>query len=201
MIYKENDFELLSMIYENNEEAEEMFYNKYKSKIEITAKKYYSIVKSCGIELNDLIQEGMMGLTEAIKNYKDKKDVQFSTFANICIDRKILGFVRKNTNLKNKLLNNSLSIDTTLNSNGKPLLELLKDDNNINPEDISIYNEKYDEILKKANNILTKQEMDVFMLRLNGFTYQEISSLLNITKKSAERTMARVKLKLQKIID
>ena len=154
-----NDSELLYLISENNEEAKEMFYKKYQTQIEIIAKKYFLLVKSSGIELNDIIQEGMMGLTEAINNYKDQKNVKFSTFAKICIERKILTYVRANTNTKNKLLNNSLSIDQTISSNGRPLADFLKDENIVNPEDVFINNENKEEIYDKLNKLLTEKRI------------------------------------------
>lgn len=199
MKYNDNDSELLYLVSEENEDAKEIFYEKYRGIIEMVAKKYMPFAKTSGIELNDLIQEGMLGLSQAIDSFKEKKDVQFSTFANLCIKRSIISYVRKNTNTKNKSLNNSLSMDTTLNSNGKPLLELIQDDNNINPEDIYISIENNKELMKKITEHLSNNEREVFLLRIRGFSYQEISLLLNITKKSAERSMERVRSKLEKL--
>lgn len=198
MDYNEDDTELLYMIYEDNEEAKEAFYKRYENKINVIAKKNYNYVKSCGIDLNDLIQEGMMGLTEAINNYKYHKDTKFTTFANICIERKIISLVRSCTNGKHKLLNNSISIDTTENFNGKKLIELIKDDTNLNPEDLSIFYEDSKKIIDCLNQNLTKQERDVFILRLKGFSYNEISEIINVTKKSAQKAMERAKNKIVK---
>lgn len=198
MQYVEDDTELLYMIYEDNEEAKEAFYKRYENRINIISKKYYNYVKTCGLDLNDLIQEGMMGLTEAINSYKDHKDAKFTTFANICIERKILSLVRTCTNTKNKLLNNSISIDTTENSGGQKLIELIKDETNLDPEEISIFYEDSKEIFSSLYENLTKQEKDVFILRIKGFTYNEISKILNITKKSAQKSMERAKEKIEK---
>ena len=198
MNYKEDDTELLYMIYEDNEEAKEAFYKRYSETINVVAKKYYNYVKTCGIELNDLIQEGMMGLTEAINNYKDHKDAKFTTFANICIERKILSLVRSCTNGKHKLLNDSISIDTTENSGGKKLIDLIKDESNLNPEEAFIFSESSMELMECLEKNLTKQEKDVFLLRIKGFSYIEISEILNITKKSAQRSMERAKYKIEK---
>lgn len=195
-----NDSELLYLISENNEEAKEMFYKKYQTQIEIIAKKYFLLVKSSGIELNDIIQEGMMGLTEAINNYKDQKNVKFSTFAKICIERKILTYVRANTNTKNKLLNNSLSIDQTISSNGRPLADFLKDENIVNPEDVFINNENKEEIYDKLNKLLTEKEYEVLILSIKGFSQNEISILLNTTVKSVESAKFRAKNKLENIL-
>lgn len=198
MRYK-NDNELLYLISENNEEATELFYEKYKSSIETISKKYYKLAKTAGIELNDLYQEGMLGLATAIETYKNHKDTKFSTFANLCIKRSIISYIRQNTNIKHKSLNNSLPIDTPINPNSKSLIEILKDTNNIDPEQIYISSEQEDEILERVRGILTELESDVFLLRIKGFSYQEIAMLLNITKKSAEHSMKRVRDKIEKM--
>ena len=89
-MYKDhNDYELLYLVSENNEDAKEIFFDKYKSIVELKAKKLYPYVMNKGYELNDLIQEGMIGLSQAINDYKEQKNVQFSTFASICIERQI----------------------------------------------------------------------------------------------------------------
>lgn len=199
MNYHDNDYELLYLISENNEEAKEIFYKKYKSSIEIKAKKYYSIVKSNGIELSDLIQEGMIGLSKAINDFKEQKNIKFITFANTCIDRQILTFVRNSTRDKHKLLNTSLSMDTTTNSAGVALKDLVSDNKNKNPEELFIEDEEAKEINTILKSTLSIQESTVFSLRLKGFSYREISILLNLTEKSVERTIARVKNKIEQI--
>lgn len=199
MEYEDNDYELLYLISEDNEEAKELFYKKYKPTIEIKAKKYYPMVKTSGIELNDLMQEGMIGLSKAINDYQEQKNIKFVTFANTCIERQILTFVRSITRDKHKLLNSSLSMDTTINSSGRPLKDVVSDDKNVNPEDLFIENELATELDKEISNKLSDQEREVFILRMKGFSYKEISILLNITPKSVERTIARAKNKIENI--
>ena len=104
-MYKDhNDYELLYLVSENNEDAKEIFFDKYKSIVELKAKKLYPYVMNKGYELNDLIQEGMIGLSQAINDYKEQKNVQFSTFASICIERQIMTFVRDVTRQKHIIL-------------------------------------------------------------------------------------------------
>lgn len=198
--YKDNDYELLYLISENNEEAKELFYRKYKPIIEVKARKFVKYVESKGYDYNDLIQEGMIGLSKAIKDFSEQKDVQFTTFANICIERQIFSFMRNISAGRHKILNDSLSFDTTTNSYGKPLINLL-DDKNINPETTFIESEEKEDLYNEIVSVLNEKEIEVFELRSKGFSYKEISSLLNITEKSVGKYIEKIKNKINKMLD
>ena len=195
-MYKdENDYELIYMISEN-EDAKEMFFEKYRPFIINKANNFYPAIKNRGYELNDLIQEGMIGLSQAIDDFKEQKNVKFSSFANICIERQMISFVRDVNRKKHKILNSSLSIDSDTDRRGVPLMEVIFDDKNINPEDSFISTEEEDEMLSKIKEKLTDKEYEVFELRLHGFTYQEMARLLGVTEKSIDGTIRRIKGKL-----
>ena len=197
----DNDFELLYLVSENNEDAKDMFYDKYESIIKMKASKYKKYVESMGYDFNDILQEGRLGLTNAINAYRDQKDVRFYTFANICIDRQLVTFIRSISRDKHKLLNNSVSLDSTTNSVGRPLTEIILDDKNIDPELSFIEEEEREELYKKIEEKLTTIEKDVFDLRVQGFSYKEISSILDITPKAVDGCITRIKNKLSNIID
>lgn len=198
--YKDNDYELLYLISENNEEAKELFYSKYKPIIELKAKKFTKYVQSKGYDYNDLVQEGMIGLSKAIKDYSEKKDVQFITFANICIERQMFSFLRNISAGRHKVLNESLSFDTTTNTYGKPLINLL-DDKNINPETTFIESEEKESLYNRIISILNETEIEIFELRAEGFSYKEIANLLNITEKSVGKHIEKIKNKISKMLD
>ena len=198
--YKDNDYELLYLISENNEEAKDLFYKKYKPIIELKARKFTKYVESKGYDYNALVQEGMIGLSKAIKDYSEQKDVQFTTFANLCIERQMFSFMRNISAGRHKVLNDSLSFDTTTNSYGKPLINLL-DDKNINPETTFIESEEREDLYNDIISVLKDVEVEIFELRANGFSYKEIASLLNITEKSVGKHIERIKDKISKILD
>ena len=198
--YKDNDYELLYLISENNDEAKELFYKKYKPVIELKARKFVKYVESKGYDYNDLVQEGMIGLSKAIKDFSEQKDVQFNTFANMCIERQMFSFMRNISAGRHKVLNESLSFDTTTNSYGKPLINLL-DDKNINPETTFIESEEKEDLYNDIVSILTDKEAEVFELRSKGFSYREISNLLNTTEKSVGKNIERIKEKISKMLD
>ncbi len=195
-MYKdENDYELIYMISEN-EDAKEIFFEKYKPFIINKAKVHYATIKNSGFEINDLIQEGMIGLNKAIDSFKEQKNVKFSTFANLCIDAQMSTFVRDVSRKKHKILNSSLSIDSDTNRRGIPLIDAIFDEKNVNPEDSFISTEEEVELLDRIKDKLTDKEYEVFELKLHGFSYQEMSCLLNVTKKSIDGTIRRIKSKL-----
>lgn len=196
MYYDENDYELLYLIAEENEEAKDMFYEKYRPMVEMKAKKYFSYIQNKGYDINDLIQEGMIGLSRAIADFENQKNVKFRTFANVCIERQLLSFVRDVNRQKHHALNSSLSIDASDKRTGRTLLEVLSNDSTPNPEDSFILFEEEEEMKNKMRKYLTKKEQEVFDLRLEGFSYQEIACLLNTTKKSVDGTISRIKQKL-----
>ena len=95
MNYKDyNDYELLSYIAENNEEANNIMIKKYEPLINKIAKKMISHCKNNGLELSDLVQEGMIGLNHAIEKYRERENILFYTYAKKCIERML---IQKNT--------------------------------------------------------------------------------------------------------
>lgn len=201
MYTDENDYELLYLVSEENEEAKEMFYEKYKPLVEMKASKYYNYIKNKGYELNDLIQEGMIGLSQALKDYKEQKNVTFSTFANLCINRQMLTFIRNINRQKHKILNDSISIDSSYDKTGNPLMNSIFSDKVSNPEEDFVNIETSEELLSKIYKELTKKQIEVFDLRMQGFNQMEIASLLNTTRKSVESSLSRIRIKIRNIID
>lgn len=201
-MYKDqNDYELLYLISENNEEANEIFYKKYRPIIEIKANKMYPAIKNKGYELNDLIQEGMIGFSQALRDYKEQKNVTFYTFANLCINRQMLTFIRNINRQKHKILNDSISIDASYDQTGNPLMNSIVPLNSSNPEDDFVNLETSEELLSKIYKELTKKQIEVFDLRMQGFNQTEIANLLNTTRKSVESSLSRIRIKIRNIIN
>ncbi len=197
----ENDYELLYLVSENNDDARDIFYSKYENVIKIKASKYKKYVESMGYDFSDILQEGRLGLTNAINSFKEHKDVQFHTFANLCIDRQLATFIRDISRDKHKLLNTSISLDSTTNSVGRPLTEIILDERNVDPELSFIEAEEKEELYNKIDDILTTTEKDVFDLRIQGFSYKEIANILDITPKAVDGTISRIKNKLSNIVN
>ena len=192
MKYKEyNDYELLSYIYEQNEEANEIIYEKYKPLIISIAKKLITTSSNIGFDITDLIGEGMLGLANAIDTYDDSMNIKFHSYAKKCIENYMLTLMRKGSRLKNRCLTESISYDTD------DTINMLKD-NSINPDNIIIDKESIDEIYRLAKDILSTYEYEVFKYKLEGFNYKEIAKILNKSSKEIDNTLYRIRNKLKK---
>lgn len=194
-----NDNELLSYIAENNEEASEILYKKYMPLVTNIAKKMYIYIRNTGIEVNDLIQEGMLGLSNAIHEYTEDKNTLFYTFAKTCIERKIITAVTAARRLKHKPLNESLPLEATkITDDNLVFLEEIIGDNKDNPENMLLDSENFNEIISLAKKELTDFELQVFELRISDFGYKEIAEILEKDTKAIDNALQRIKMKLKK---
>lgn len=200
-MYKDyNDYELLNYILEKNEEANDILFKKYEPLIKKTAYKMMSYLDNTGIEISDVIQEGMLGLSSAIENFSEVKDTLFYTYAKKCIERKMIDLVISSRRLKHKVLNNSIPIEFN-DEEGEKNLEYLFKDESENPETLLLDDEYKEELLKKVKEVLTDLEFQVFELKLNGFEYKEIATILDKDVKTIDNALQRIKTKLKKIIN
>lgn len=190
-----NDNELISYIAEGNEDANNLLIEKYKPLITKMATKVLPYCRSNGLELSDLVQEGMIGLNHAIERYHEQKDILFYTYAKVCIKRKMLSVAAGSNRSKNKILNESISYD----DDETKLIKVLKD-NTPSPEEVIIDLEYQKDLIDKIKLELTDFENQVFELLISGFQRQEIADLLDKDKKSIENAVQRIKLKIKKVL-
>ncbi len=197
MEYKDfNDYELLNLIAEGSEEANNIIIKKYEPLINKIATKMLPLCKSNGLEKNDLIQEGMIGLNHAIERYQEMQDTLFYTYAKKCIERKIISVVIGANRNKNKILNESISYDDEENL----ILKVIKD-STPNPEERIIDIEIEESLLNKIKKTLTDLEEQVFILLIDGFKYKEIADILGKDEKSVDNTIQRIRNKIKKVIN
>lgn len=194
-----NDNELIYLIYDFNEEANRILHEKYYKIIKIKVAKYRALAKRIGLDTCDLMQEGLLGLEEAINSYRDNKDMKFSSFANMCIERQILSVVNYHSRKKHTFLNDSCSIDAE-DEKGRTMLDYsLKSDTD--PLMMMEKEEEKNSIYDLMTKDLSKLEKEVFELKLNGLDYREIARLLNKSYKSIDSALQRIRVKLKKILN
>ena len=109
-----NDYELVFLAQDGNEDAINLLYKKYKPIIIKKSKNSIVFANHHGIDINDIMQEGFIGLDEAIKKFSKNTEASFYTFALLCIDRQIYNYIRKVTGGKDKPLNEAVSITDSL---------------------------------------------------------------------------------------
>ena len=188
-----NDYELVSYIHEGNEDANNILIKKYEPLINKVAVRMLPYCKNSGLEIEDLVQEGMIGLNHAIERYKEQEDILFFTYAKKCIERKIISVVLGSNRKKNKILNESISYDDEENL----ILKYIQD-NGPSPLEEVMNTEVEENLINKFKGYLTDFEEQVFQLHILGFKYKEIAEILDKTPKSIDNTIQRIKTKLKK---
>lgn len=190
-----NDYELLSYVSESDD-ASEIIFEKYKPLIINVANKMYKHCQNNGVDINDLIQEGLVGLNIAIKTFSEHRETSFYTYASKCINSRIISLVVSTSRLKNKVLNDSvfleLSDNDASNGYGRNLA-----DNSYNPEEILINEESKNEILSIIDNRLNENERQIIYLKINGFKYREIADILGKDIKYVDNIIQRIKVKIK----
>lgn len=191
MDYKDyNDYELVYEIRENSEDAYNILITKYTTLIHKIAYEYFRKYKSFKVEYEDLIQEGHVGLYQALNDY-DERSCLFYTYATICIKREIERFIKTFIRNKHMVLNNAISFSTPLDTNGELLLEdYISVGRDV--EDIVIGDMNYNSIMNLKYD-MSFEMAAVFELKANKFTILEISVLLDMPRRRVERYLLKIK--------
>ncbi len=193
-----NDYELLYLVGENNEEVYNSIYAKYKPLIHRMAKTLCENYKSALVEYDDLFQEGMYGLNNAIKSFNGKSGSLFYTLAKLCISREMNGYVAKMLRGKNMILSSAVSFDTPISKNGFLVEDTLySHDDSVELQFESIEMEKYILDLKYE---LKDEYMPVYELKLNGFSNVAIANLLDLRYKDVDNYLRSIKKTLRRKI-
>ncbi|RSL28770.1 RNA polymerase sporulation sigma factor SigH [Salibacterium salarium] len=179
--------------------ALEFLINKYKNFVRAKARSYFLI----GGDHEDIVQEGMIGLYKAIRDYKGDKLSSFRAFAELCITRQIITAIKTATRQKHMPLNSYVSLDKPLyeEESERTLLDVLCSSNISDPEELIVNREEFNDIELKIGEILSELEQKVLMLYLDGRSYQEISYELKRHVKSIDNALQRVKRKLEKYVE
>ncbi len=191
-----SDEELVIMSKQGNEAATDYIIGKYKNFVKSKARTYFLI----GADKEDIIQEGMIGLYKAIRDYNSDRLASFKGFAELCITRQIITAIKTATRQKHIPLNSYISLNKSAydDESERMLIDLIAESENFNPEEIMISKEHFDNILKKMSDVLSKYEWQVMNLFLGGKSYVEIAKKLNKSEKSIDNALQRIKKKVEK---
>lgn len=183
---------------EDNPLAQEYLLHKYRNFVRAKARSYFLI----GAEREDIIQEGMIGLYKAIRDFRGDKLSSFRAFAELCVTRQIITAIKTATRQKHIPLNSYVSLNKPIyeEDSDRTLLDIISGVKVANPEDMVISREEFAEIESKMNSILSDLEWKVLMSYLDGKSYQEIAVELDRHIKSIDNALQRVKRKLEKYI-
>ncbi|SDL26573.1 RNA polymerase sporulation sigma factor SigH [Natronincola ferrireducens] len=180
-------------------EALELLIKKYKNFVRSKARSYFLI----GADREDIIQEGMIGLYKAIRDYKPDKLSSFKAFAELCITRQIITAIKTATRQKHIPLNSYVSLNKPIydEESDRTLLDVISGHKITDPEELMICKEELSHIEDKIGEILSDLECKVLMLYLQGRSYQEIACDLNRHVKSIDNALQRVKRKLERYLE
>ena len=179
--------------------AVEYLLNKYKNFVLSKARSYFLI----GADHEDIVQEGMIGLYKAIRDFRPEKLSSFRAFAELCITRQIITAIKTATRQKHIPLNSYVSLNKPLydEESDRTLLDVCAEGHSANPEELLISQEDLRGIHQKIDEVLSSLEQEVLAAYLDGKSYQEIADMLGRHVKSIDNALQRVKRKLEKYLE
>lgn len=178
--------------------ALEYLLNKYKNFVRSKARSYFLI----GADHEDIVQEGMIGLYKAIRDFREEKLASFRAFAELCITRQIITAIKTATRQKHIPLNSYVSLNKPIydEESDRTLLDVITEGWEANPEEVLINREDVSLIEGRIGKTLSALEKQVLQRYLEGKSYQEISGEMHRHVKSIDNALQRVKRKLQKML-
>ncbi|MEA4853988.1 MAG: RNA polymerase sporulation sigma factor SigH [Christensenella sp.] len=195
--FKMSDEEIVTLA-ENDDFALEYLLHKYKNFVRSKARSYFLI----GADKEDIVQEGMIGLYKAVRDYDFEKKASFRAFAELCITRQIITAIKTATRQKHKPLNSYVSLNKPVydEESERTLVDLLSATKVTNPEEIIIDQEDYEKIEEEITRMLSDLEKQVLGYYLQGKSYQQIAKLMNRHEKSIDNALQRAKGKIDKFL-
>ncbi|MDE7285733.1 MAG: RNA polymerase sporulation sigma factor SigH [Lachnospiraceae bacterium] len=200
---KYSDEELIVWLRDGESAITDYIMDKYKNLVRSKAKSMYIL----GADREDLIQEGMIGLFKAIRDYDTGRDASFFTFADLCVSRQMYTAVQAAGRQKHTPLNTYISLYANASENGgaeggeeRELIDSMLSQSERNPEELLIDRENVELLEKIIEKELSSFENQVLDLYLTGMKYNQIAKVLGRDDKSTDNALQRIKTKLKKAI-
>lgn len=197
---KMSDEEAIELIKQGDKGALDFIMDKYKEVVNIKVSKYFII----GAEKDDIVQEGLIGLYKAIKNFDSEKDNSFKTFANLCIERQLITAIKTSNRQKHQPLNSYLSLNMSAyeDEEAEPVIDIFDSNQIEDPLDTITKKEYYTEIENAIDKSLSDFEKKVLNRFANGESYVQIADKLNTPVKSVDNAIQRIRKKaIRNIVD
>ncbi|GKT21139.1 RNA polymerase sigma-H factor, partial [Aduncisulcus paluster] len=191
--------EVVALARDGDDKASEYLIKKYKNFVRAKARSYFLI----GADREDIIQEGMIGLFKAIRDFRSEKISSFRAFAELCITRQIITAIKTATRQKHIPLNSYVSLNKPIydEESERTLMDVLAGARVLDPEELIISREEVHSIETKIGEVLSDLEQEVLSDYLQGKSYQEIAEHLDRHVKSIDNALQRVKRKLERFLE
>ena len=190
---------MLRKLREGESDITDYIMDKYKYLVRKKAKAMYLL----GGENDDLIQEGMIGLFKAVRDYDVNQETSFYSFADLCISRQMYTAIKLSQRQKHMPLNSYVSLyeqkEDVNEEKQQPLIELLRAEKDNNPEELFLDKEYFSMLEQELKNRLSDLESRVLHLHLMGEDYRSIAQLLGKSPKSIDNALQRIKKKMQDV--
>ena len=197
---KETDEALVEAIVSGNADAMDFLMNKYKNLVRSRARTLFLV----GADKEDLIQEGMIGLYKAIRDFKPERNISFRNFAELCINRQMYSAIKGSNTKKNQPLNNYVSFDCMEPSEEQesPVEQMFGSnfEKNQNPEKIVIDKESADVLEYTLVGQLSEMERQVLQFYMKDMNYSQIAAALGKEPKAVDNALQRIKKKLSQVL-
>ncbi|MBS7528354.1 RNA polymerase sporulation sigma factor SigH [Fusibacter paucivorans] len=189
---------LVALAQKGEIKAQEIIIKKYKNFVRSKARSYFLI----GADREDIVQEGMIGLFKAMRDYQPGKMSSFRSFAELCVKRQIITAIKTATRQKHIPLNSYVSLNKPLfeNESERTLYDMMTNSRELNPEHLLIKREEMNSMEIQMGEVLSDLEWQVLSAYLDGKSYQEIAEDMNRHIKSIDNALQRVKRKLEKVM-
>ena len=195
-----SDEALIALYRQGTNEAVDILIQRYKKLVRNRIKVNFFV----GADKDDLIQEGMIGLFKAVCDYNPEREASFKSFATLCVTRQISTAFKAVTRQKHMPLNRSISLSVPINSKssddedeGMTLMDTLKNNISLTPEDEVISKENVEVIHEYIDKALSELEIEVLHFYMEGKNYREIAQLMDKPPKSIDNALQRIKKKLE----
>ncbi len=186
------DEELIDRLKNGEKEIIDYIMEKYKNLVRKNAKAMFLI----GADTEDLLQEGMIGLFKAVRDFDSTKQSSFYNFANICINRQIYSAIKASNRKKHLPLNTYISLYSQENEEESQLIRQVISKDTDNPEVLLISRENFEDLKKRVNKRLSPFEKKVLNFYLDDYSYEDISKLTGKPKKSIDNAIQRIRGKI-----
>lgn len=196
--YKDcSDEDLVNLANRGNVIAEEYLITKFKKMVKLKARSYFLI----GADAEDIIQEGMIGLYKAVRNFQFEKLSSFKAFAELCVTRQMITAIKSATRQKHIPLNSYISLNRPIfnEDSDRTLLDVLDSINIDDPQDLFLRDENLHSFKERIKRVLSNLEREVLESYLDAKSYKEIAAELGKQVKSVDNALQRIKRKLELI--